>query len=139
MVIYVNALFQINIHWLLVLLKSGGMKLIQYVFFCVDDFSIKYFNQDYADHLLQSIGKHYQYTTDWKGHNYCGITLNWNYPDGYVEISILGYVENYKSPLTYPSPSAPVFTIQTYSYRIWSEKYTAICNLTRFSPFFVKK
>ena len=48
---------------------------------CVDDFGIKYFNKDDADHLLQSTGKNYQYTTDRKGNNYCGLTLNWNYPD----------------------------------------------------------
>ena len=46
--------------------------------FCifVDNFGINQFNKDDADHLPQSIGKHYQYKTDWKGNNYCGLTLN---------------------------------------------------------------
>ena len=69
------------------------MKIIQCVCVCVDDFGIKYFNKDDTDHLLQSIGKYYQYTIDWKGINHYGLTLNWNYHEGYVEISIPGYME----------------------------------------------
>ena len=34
---------------------------------CVDDFGIKYFNKNDADHLLRAIGDHYTYTTDWDG------------------------------------------------------------------------
>ena len=61
---------------------------------CVDDFGIKYFLPEDADHLLASLSKHYQYTTDWKGTNYCGLTLDWHYQQGYVDISMPTYVQN---------------------------------------------
>ena len=34
---------------------------------CVDDFGIKYFTTDDANHLLNGLRKNYKYTTDWKG------------------------------------------------------------------------
>ena len=59
---------------------------------CVDDFGIKYFSKDDANHLLQAIGKHYAYTTDWEGKHYCGLTFEWHYELGYVDVSMPGYV-----------------------------------------------
>ena len=59
---------------------------------CVDDFGIKYFSEADANHLLQAIGQHYTYTTDWDGNNYCGLTFDWNYKAGFVDISMPGYV-----------------------------------------------
>ena len=62
-------------------------------FLCVDDFGIKYYSKDDAQHLINAIGSNYQYTTDWTGRNYCGLTLDWNYPAGYVDISMPGYLK----------------------------------------------
>ena len=77
-------------------------------FVCVDDFDIKYFTKDDADHIINSIGQHYQYITDLKGINYCGLTLNWNYSDEYVDISMHGYIKKYikrlqQVPATFPN------------------------------------
>ena len=36
--------------------------------------------------------KHYELLVDWKGMNYCGLTFNWNYDEGYVDVSMPGYV-----------------------------------------------
>ena len=60
---------------------------------CVDDFGIKYYSKSDAQHLLDSIGKNYKYTTDWTGRNYCGLTLDWHCVEGYVDISMSGYIE----------------------------------------------
>ena len=46
---------------------------------CVDDFGVKYFNRADVDHLLQTVGQLYKFTTDWTGQHYCGMTLDWNY------------------------------------------------------------
>ena len=35
----------------------------------------------------------YKLTKVWKGNLYCGITLNWNYKVGYVDISMPGYIK----------------------------------------------
>ena len=59
---------------------------------CVDDFGIKYFSTENAQHLLDCLGKYYKYTTDWNGQNYCGLTMDWHYDDGYVDIVMPGYV-----------------------------------------------
>ena len=46
-------------------------------FLCVDDFGIKYYSKQYAQHILCSIGSKYKYTCDWTGSNYYGLTLEW--------------------------------------------------------------
>ena len=60
---------------------------------CVDDFGIKYYSKDDAEHLLHFIGEKYKYTTDWDGKNYCGLQMDWDYVEGYVDISMSGYVK----------------------------------------------
>ena len=59
---------------------------------CVDDFGVKYYNTDDANHLIQALDKHYDITVDWTGKHYCGLTLDWNYSAGYVDVSMPGYV-----------------------------------------------
>ena len=59
---------------------------------CVDDFGIKYYNEKDADHLINCLKKYYKVTTDRAGRNYCGLTLDWNYKEGYVDVSMPGYV-----------------------------------------------
>ena len=60
---------------------------------CVDNFGIKYFSKADAQHLLKSLKKHYKCTTDWEGRNYCGLTFNWHYNLGYVDVSMPKYVQ----------------------------------------------
>ena len=43
---------------------------------CVDDFGKKYFTKDDANHLLNSLKKHYAISTDWEGGNYLGLTID---------------------------------------------------------------
>jgi len=44
---------------------------------CVDDSGVKYFSKEDADHLLNSLRKHYTISTDWNGHNYYGLQIDW--------------------------------------------------------------
>ena len=60
---------------------------------CVDDFGIKYFTKDDANHLLKAIQSNYETTVDWTGSLYCGLNLKWNYQQGYVDVSMDGYVQ----------------------------------------------
>ena len=60
---------------------------------CVDDFGIKYFNKDDLRHFQDSLKDHFKSHTDWKGENYIGLDLNWNYSQGYVDISMPNYVD----------------------------------------------
>ena len=58
----------------------------------VDDFTIKYASKQYAEHLLQALRAKYTISTDWDASLYIGITLNWNYTAGHVDLSIPKYV-----------------------------------------------
>ena len=77
---------------------------------CVDDFGIKYYSKEDAQHLLNAIGHSYKYTTDWTGHNYCGLTLDWNYLQGYVDISMPGYLEKALKRLQYTPKISPQYS-----------------------------
>jgi hypothetical protein len=60
----------------------------------VDDFGVKYVGKEHADHLLSCLKKSkYKCSEDWKGSLYCGITLDWNYDAGYIDISMPGYIK----------------------------------------------
>jgi hypothetical protein len=59
----------------------------------VDDFGIKYWSKEDADHLCNVIGANFRYTVDLEGKNYCGLILDWNYALGYVNIHIPKYVQ----------------------------------------------
>ena len=58
----------------------------------VDDFGVKYVGKEHADHLMESLKKYYPVAEDWTGGLYCGITLEWNYKEGYVDTSMPEYV-----------------------------------------------
>ena len=60
---------------------------------CVDDFGVKYTNKQDADHLLETLKLKYKMTCDWSGSAYCGLTLNWDYTNRHVDISMPGYIK----------------------------------------------
>jgi hypothetical protein len=53
---------------------------------CVDDFGIKFFNEDDANHLIATLEKYYKISVDRNGGHYCSLTLNWHYKDKYVDV-----------------------------------------------------
>ena len=52
----------------------------------VDDFRIKYFNKDNANNLFSALQYKYSITIDCSGDSYLGLTINWNYKNGYADI-----------------------------------------------------
>ena len=54
----------------------------------VDDFGVKYVGKEHADNLMESLQAYYPVVEDWTGGLYCGIKLEWNYEEGYVNISM---------------------------------------------------
>ena len=60
----------------------------------VDDFGVKYVGKEHVNHLISCLKKSkYKLTEDWTGSLYCGISLNWNYKAGYVDIPMPGYIK----------------------------------------------
>ena len=60
----------------------------------VDDFGVKYVGEENANNLIQAIeSKEYKLEVDWTGSRYCEITLDWNYDERTLVISMPGYVK----------------------------------------------
>jgi hypothetical protein len=57
-----------------------------------------------ALHLVAALHNDYNSTTNWDGSLYCGLTLDWHYADGYVDISMPGYVTRALSKFQHPAP-----------------------------------
>lgn len=56
------------------------------------------------------MGKNYKYTVDWSGSDFCGLHFDWNYSQGYVDVSMPNYVKNTLAklnhvPIKYPQYS----------------------------------
>jgi hypothetical protein len=74
---------------------------------CVDDFGVKYYSKRDALHLIGAIQDHYELTIDWSGALYCGLTLDWHYDAGYVDVSMPGYVPRGLAKFNHPPPLRP--------------------------------
>jgi hypothetical protein len=59
----------------------------------VDDFGVKYVGREHAEHLIGCLKQTYKLSEDWTGSLYCGITLEWDYENGHVDISMPGYIK----------------------------------------------
>ena len=60
---------------------------------CVDDFCVKYVGKEHAEHLMKILKKHYTISHEWEGTRYLGLTLDWDYENGEVHVSMPGYVK----------------------------------------------
>ena len=59
----------------------------------VDDFGVKYVGKEHAMHLKRALEENYKVTTDWTGRRYIGITMDWDYTNRKVHLSMPGYVK----------------------------------------------
>ena len=58
---------------------------------CVDAFGVKYVGQEHAEHLLTKINEHYDTSHEWEGERNIGLTIDWDYPQHMVHISMPNY------------------------------------------------
>ena len=62
-------------------------------------------------HLLKSLEKNYEITTDWEGTKFSGVDLAWNYhaqhADRTCRISMKGYIEKVLLKYDHPFPKKP--------------------------------
>jgi hypothetical protein len=75
----------------------------------VDDFGEKYVGKDNVDHLLNALNENYEVTEDGEGKLYCGISLEWDYSNGTVDLSIPGYIENTLHKFQHNKPDRPQY------------------------------
>ena len=74
---------------------------------CVDDFGVKYYTKNDLDHFLDTLRKKYTVTTDM---NFCGLTFDWHYNDGYVDMSMPEYVTKALQRLNYQPSKQPQYS-----------------------------
>jgi hypothetical protein len=70
----------------------------------VDDFGVKYTNQEDVKHLIGSLKKDYELTKDWDGDLYCGIKLKWDYNKRTLDILMSGYIIKQLQKYKHASP-----------------------------------
>jgi len=45
-----------------------------------------------TEYLIAALRKSYEIIIDWKGTNYCGLTLSWEYKNKTIDIAMPGYI-----------------------------------------------
>ena len=88
-------------------MSCGNTKHDQQILCFLEDFGVKHCSKEDKDHLWNSLGKTFKYTTDYEGKNYCGLTLKWNYKLGYVDIFMPGYLPRALQRLQYKPKKSP--------------------------------
>jgi hypothetical protein len=73
----------------------------------VDDFLVQYTDPDDFAHLAKTLSTYYGITTDIGATKFCGITLQWDYTQGHVTLSMPGYIEKALQRFTHPTPKRP--------------------------------
>jgi hypothetical protein len=73
----------------------------------VDDFLIKYMKLEHANHLVDALQSKYTTTEDWQASLYIGLTIDWDYEGGTVDISMPGYVDKALQRFQHPMPDEP--------------------------------
>ncbi len=80
----------------------------------VDDFAVKYVNEEDAEHLIDAITKYYPMTVDKEGTKYNGLTIQWDYTNRKVHIHMPRYLQkaltkfNHKTPDKYRTHRTPM-------------------------------
>jgi hypothetical protein len=73
----------------------------------VDDFGVKYVGREHAEHLMECIKKNNNIYSDWKGSAYCGLTLEWDYKNRTVDLSMSGYIKAALHKYKHAAPTRP--------------------------------
>jgi hypothetical protein len=85
-------------------------------------FGIKDVGQEHAEHLKASIEKHYQISCDWTGSAYCGLQLDWDYKNKFVDLSMPGYIKAALHKFQHPTLTRPENAPYTWSLSIYGAK-----------------
>jgi hypothetical protein len=87
-------------------LGRHGSRPIQFSL-VVDNFGVKYVGKKHAGHLITTLCKHYKLSEDWEGTLYCGITLDWDYQNRTLGLSMANYVSKLRAKFQHQPPKQP--------------------------------
>ena len=88
----------------------------------VDDFGVKYISMEDANHLINVLQKYYQITIDWTGSKYIGLTLDWDYGQRQVHLSMPGYIQKALEKFQHPKPKRPQNSPHPHAVTIYGAK-----------------
>jgi hypothetical protein len=88
----------------------------------VDNFGVKYVGREHAEHLMACIKKKYNISSDRNGTAYCDLTLDWNYQDHTVDLSMPGYIKAALHKYQHPAPVRPEHAPHTWNPPIYGAK-----------------
>ena len=89
---------------------------------CVDDFGVKYNSMDDLNHLKAALQQHYEITVDMEGKHFCGLSLEWNYDAGYVDVSMPNYVAKKLKKFQHNKPARPQYAPHKWSKPVYGRK-----------------
>jgi hypothetical protein len=104
----------------------------------VDDFGISYTGRDNAEHLMASIKKSYDISSNWTGGAYCGLKIDFDYINGTVDLSMPGYIKAYLHKYQHPSPTRPEHAPHQWNMPVYGAK-TQYVQDTQDSPALLPK
>ncbi len=61
-------------------------------------------HKENAQHLLDTVQQYYKYSCKWKGEQYCGLTIKWDYEGKKVPVLMPGYVPKALIHFQHPPP-----------------------------------
>jgi hypothetical protein len=85
----------------------------------INDFGVKYVGEENAQHLLDTVRKYYKCSCDWKGEQYCRLTIKWDYEGRKVHILMPGYVRKVLTRSNTPPNKATGSTISPRYAKLW--------------------
>ena len=71
---------------------------------------------------MDALCSQYKITVDWTGRNYLGLTLDWNYQQHYVDVSMPGYIKQALHEFQHKMPSWPTHSPSKYTAPIYGAK-----------------
>jgi hypothetical protein len=88
----------------------------------VDDFGVKYVGREHAEHLMTCIKKKYNISSNWNETTYCGLTLEWDYKNHTVNLSMPGYIKSALHNYQHPAPARPEHAPHAWNPPIYGAK-----------------
>jgi hypothetical protein len=96
----------------------------------VDDLGVKYVDCEHAEYLMECIKKNYNISSDWKGSAYCVLTLEWDYKNRTVDLSMPGYIKAALHKYQHAAPARPVHAPHTWNTPVYGSKTQYVENET---------
>ena len=88
----------------------------------MDDSGIKYKNIANVHHLHAALKQQYKIKSDPTSALYWGLTLDWNYKNGYVDVSMPGYREKILHRWSHPKPNKQQHSPYEWSRPVYGAK-----------------